>query len=104
MREIKSEQITDVIRDLCIEANCHLPQDIRDAMAECRRRESFAIAENILEKLEDAVCSSNGVYNIAGLIQIYRALKRRSTSLHHSQKNFHSNIVSAYERLTSLLS
>ena len=53
MREIKSEQITDVIRDLCIEANCHLPQDIRDAMAECRRRESFAIAENILEKLEE---------------------------------------------------
>ena len=53
MREIKSEQITDVIRDLCIEANCHLPQDIRDAMAECRRRKSFAIAENILEKLEE---------------------------------------------------
>ena len=53
MREIKSEQITDVIRDLCIEANCHLPQDIRDAMAECRRHESFAIAENILEKLEE---------------------------------------------------
>lgn len=80
--------------------------DLKNIQAEWNR--AFELQkgkmDTILEKLEDAVCSSNGVYNIAGLIQIYRALKRRSTSLHHSQKNFHSNIVSAYERLTSLLS
>ena len=29
MREISAEQITQVVRRLCIEANCHLPQDMK---------------------------------------------------------------------------
>ncbi len=53
MRTIDSREITETVKRLCIEANCHLPQDIRDAIAGCRRCEPFAIAENILGKIEE---------------------------------------------------
>ena len=29
MREISAEKITEVVRRLCIEANCHLPGDVK---------------------------------------------------------------------------
>lgn len=53
MREIKAEQITAVIRDLCIEANCSLPGDIKDAIGACRACETFPTAQIILEKIEE---------------------------------------------------
>lgn len=53
MKNIKSEEITNVIRDLCIEANCHLPQDIKDVIGECRQCEPFAIARGVLDKIEE---------------------------------------------------
>lgn len=53
MREIKAEQITQTARDLCIEANCHLPEDIKGAIAGCKACEPFAIAKNILDKIEE---------------------------------------------------
>ena len=53
MREIKAEQITQTVRDLCIEANCHLPEDIKGAIADCKACESFDIAKNILDKIEE---------------------------------------------------
>ena len=30
MREISAQRITEVVRRLCIEANCHLPQDMKE--------------------------------------------------------------------------
>ncbi|MBQ9961454.1 MAG: fumarate hydratase [Firmicutes bacterium] len=51
MREIKAEQITKTVRDLCIEANCHLPADIKDRIALCSTEEPFPIAQNILDKI-----------------------------------------------------
>lgn len=53
MKEIKAEQITKVIRDLCIEANCHLPEDVKAAIEGCRACEPFPIAQTILDKLEE---------------------------------------------------
>ena len=32
MREINVSQITDVVERLCIEANTHLPKDVKDAI------------------------------------------------------------------------
>ena len=32
MREIQASQITDVVEKLCIEANEHLPKDVKDAI------------------------------------------------------------------------
>ncbi len=53
MREIKAEQITETVRDLCIAANCHLPADIKGAIADLKACEPFSIAKNILEKIEE---------------------------------------------------
>ena len=53
MREIRAEQITETIRDLCIEANCHLPEDVKAAIEGCRGCEPFPIAKTVLEKLEE---------------------------------------------------
>ena len=30
MRTISAEKVTEVVRRLCINANCHLPQDVKD--------------------------------------------------------------------------
>lgn len=51
MREIKSEQITKVVRDLCIEANCHLPEDIKERIQGLKCSENFPIAQTILDKI-----------------------------------------------------
>ena len=51
MREIKSKQITQVVRDLCIEANCHLPEDIKERIEVCKCAENFPIAQTILDKI-----------------------------------------------------
>ena len=32
MREIKAQQITDVVKNLCIKANCYLPADVKIAV------------------------------------------------------------------------
>ena len=36
MREIDVKQITDVVEKLCIEANEHLPEDVKCAIKNCR--------------------------------------------------------------------
>ena len=53
MREINASQITEIVRDLCIEANCHLPGDIKEAITACRSCEPFPIAQTILDKIEE---------------------------------------------------
>ena len=53
MKEIKAEQITQVVRDLCIEANCHLPKDVQEAITTCKACEPFHIAQTILGKIEE---------------------------------------------------
>ncbi|MBQ2819810.1 MAG: fumarate hydratase [Clostridia bacterium] len=51
MREIKSAQITEVIRRLCIEANCYLPQDIKNCIIESRKAEPWGTAQEILDRI-----------------------------------------------------
>ena len=53
MRTIKSEEITKAVRDLCIEANCHLPSDIKDAIGTCKACETFSIARSVLDRIEE---------------------------------------------------
>ena len=53
MKEIKAEQIIQVVRDLCIEANCHLPKDVQEAITTCKACEPFPIAQTILGKIEE---------------------------------------------------
>ena len=45
MREIDVKQITDVVEKLCIEANEHLPEDVKCAIKNCRACEDGEIAK-----------------------------------------------------------
>ena len=51
MREILSSRITDVIARLCIQANRHLPEDVRAAIVCARQAEDSTIAQGILDKI-----------------------------------------------------
>ena len=51
MREINVSQITDVIEKLCIEANEHLPEDVKCAIKNCRACEDGEIAKGVLDNI-----------------------------------------------------
>ena len=51
MREITADMITDVVARLCIEANCHLPQDMKTCIECCHDAEPWAPAREILERI-----------------------------------------------------
>ena len=51
MRNIKAEQVTEVVRRLCIEANCHLTDDLKNCITSCRACEPFPVAQGILDQI-----------------------------------------------------
>jgi len=51
MRIIKAEQITQSVRRLCIEANCHLTDDLKNCICTCRAHEPFPVAQGILDQI-----------------------------------------------------
>lgn len=51
IREIKVSQITEVVERLCIEANEHLPGDVKNAIQSCRACEEWDIAKDVLDQI-----------------------------------------------------
>lgn len=51
MREIAVEQLTEVIRHLCIDACQFLPKDVKNAIEQCRTREEWGIARGVLDNI-----------------------------------------------------
>jgi fumarate hydratase subunit alpha len=51
MREISAARITDVVARLCVEANNHLPQDVKDCIRCSYEKESWGQAREILERI-----------------------------------------------------
>lgn len=51
MREIHVSDITDVVERLCIEANNHLPGDVKCAIETCRACEDSTFAQSVLDKI-----------------------------------------------------
>ncbi len=51
MREISVNLITDVVERLCIDANTHLPGDVKCAIESCRACEDGAIAQGVLDDI-----------------------------------------------------
>jgi len=51
MRQINAQAITDVVKKLCIEANCHLSQDVKDCIRSFHSREPWPQAREILERI-----------------------------------------------------
>ena len=51
MREIKASLITETVSRLCIEANCHLPGDMKQCITACRSCETWPVAQSILDQI-----------------------------------------------------
>ena len=51
MREIKAQQIKEVVKRLCVEANCYLPGDMKRCIEGCYAQESWPQAKEILERI-----------------------------------------------------
>ena len=51
MREIQYSEIVSAVRDLCIEANCNLTQDVREKICAACRTEESPVGQGILKDL-----------------------------------------------------
>ena len=51
MREISAQKITEVIKKLCIDANCYLPGDLKNRIEDCRKAECWPQAQEILDRI-----------------------------------------------------
>ena len=58
MREISAKKITEVVSRLCVEANNHLPGDMKARIESCHAQETWPQAKEILERIMEN-------YNIA---------------------------------------
>lgn len=53
MRKITGNQITETVKRLCIEANCYLPEDVENRIADCCQNEVWPQAKQILCQVLD---------------------------------------------------
>lgn len=51
MKEIQVSEIIKAVRDLCIDSNYYLSEDIRSRLKEAYEKETWAIAKDILDKI-----------------------------------------------------
>lgn len=51
MRQIDCEQIITAVRNLCINANCFLPPDVRNALCRAQENEASEVGKAVLEDL-----------------------------------------------------
>ncbi len=71
MRELDAARITQTVRRLCIEANCHLPGDMKTRIESCYDAEKWPQAREILERIienyniadqkDQPICQDTGV-------------------------------------------
>lgn len=56
MRTIDVTQITETIKELCIEANHFLSEDMKEALKNAKENEESALGRQILEQLQENLC------------------------------------------------
>lgn len=71
MREISTQTITETVKKLCIEANCHLTEDVKNCIRCKRNEEGWQDAKDILDRIiqnfeiadqeNQPVCQDTGV-------------------------------------------
>lgn len=71
MREIKASLITQTVKKLCIDANCHLDDDVKNCICKFHSEETWQQAKEILERIienyeiaddmNQPVCQDTGV-------------------------------------------
>ncbi|MBN7773399.1 fumarate hydratase [Clostridium aminobutyricum] len=55
MREINVEEITIAVAELAVETNHHLSSDVCSRINGCREEETWPVAKNVLEKIEENI-------------------------------------------------
>ena len=60
MREISAEKISDIIAKLCIEANCHLTEDMKSCISCAQMSEPWPQAKEILERIMENYSIADG--------------------------------------------
>jgi len=75
VRRITTKRIRDVVAQLCIEANYHLPEEVTQALKKARKRESSSLGREILNQLiENARIAKEGVYPLCqdtGMVEVF---------------------------------
>ena len=71
MRQISAQSITDTVKRLCIEANCHLSRDMKECIEDFYAREDWPQAKEILGRIienyniadekQQPICQDTGV-------------------------------------------
>ena len=71
MREINASLITETVKRLCVESNCHLENDIKQSIRSCYEKETWQSAKEILDRIVEnyeiadneniPVCQDTGV-------------------------------------------
>ncbi len=71
IRQINTKDITNLVEELCIEANCNLTDDIFNCLGECCKKEKSALGKDILNTLienaeiakagRDPICQDTGM-------------------------------------------
>jgi len=56
MRTIELERITDTIKEMCIEANHFLTEDMKQALITAKESEKSALGKQILDQLQENLC------------------------------------------------
>ena len=51
MRELDVSVVRDMVARLCIEANTHLPEDVKKAILDFQMKEDWAIARGVLDQI-----------------------------------------------------
>lgn len=51
MRIINSEKITEIVRNMCINANCHICSDVKNALEKSVNTEKSEVSRGVIEKL-----------------------------------------------------
>lgn len=51
MRDVNIKEIEKVVRNLCIEANYYIGNDIKEALLKSKKEETYKIAEDVLDKI-----------------------------------------------------
>ncbi|MBE5776773.1 MAG: fumarate hydratase [Clostridiales bacterium] len=51
MRTVSADRVRDTVRGLCIHANCHLTEDLKNCIHTCQRQETFPVAQDILSRI-----------------------------------------------------
>ncbi|WP_297519880.1 fumarate hydratase [uncultured Clostridium sp.] len=102
MREINVGRVKDEVKRLAIEAAYYLPNDIKYALKDAREKESFALAKDILVKIEEnyiiaetemkPLCQDTGMACI--FIEIGQDVRLVGGNL---ESAINSGIVEAYE-------